>query len=96
MPLKYPNPVSLVAGPQGVEVHVVRTMIDTPRGQPGSVTYHYEAVDAAGRVVHQTAVTVALDTLKAEKPTDFAAVYVPIKKDAYERAQKVYPAGLVT
>ena len=95
MPLHYLAPKTIGALPQFVDVHLVDVHIRIPRNGPQTVTYLYEAVDANGQVMDSRPITVTLAQIAAEKPAVFNAVKGDVRADGYERAQKIYPVGVV-
>lgn len=96
MPLVYTTPKEVAPAKTGTKVWCVGVNIRQPRMGSATITYYYEAVDAAGNVVETRPLTVTVAQIQAEKPTAFATVYGILKIDAYERAQTVFPSGTVT
>ena len=94
MPVTYSTPKAISTPPSAKEVHCVGISMNLPRKGTQEITYSYEAVDADGNVVGTKTVTVSVAQVKAEKPAKFAAVYGPLREDAYERSP--YPAGTVS
>lgn len=94
MPLRYPRPTTIRPPVQGSEVHCIGINIRLPRAGVQTVTYYYEVLDDAGRIVDTQSTTVPMPTLVTAKPGDFTTLQRILKDDAYERAP--YPPGPIT
>ena len=56
-----------------------------PEGQPHTVTYYFEAVDAEGNVISREPVTLPLAAQEVDR----------LQREAFREADRVYPAGPV-
>lgn len=93
MPMTYDTPQTIEEPKAVSEIHCVGLNIRLPRGGEATVTYYFEAVDADGNVIDHRPLTIPIAQIAVEKPDMYSDVYGQLKKDAYERAQVIYPKG---
>ena len=98
MPLTFATPQTVEAAKQARTVQNVGINIRLPLVGPGTVSFYFVSLDAAGKEVESRPVHMTVAALKAKYPADFATVYGILKKVAYQEAQDagLYPKGTVT